>query len=91
MAEDKQPMQADGDGAVSNDASSAGARADDANSNIGQSGGGAYPHPKNDPEQSETENSFMGHGGQSDIGDHGGDEVGSGKSAPRTNATTKED
>jgi hypothetical protein len=52
----------------------------------GESGGGAYPNPKFG--KAGTNSGFMGHGGQTDIGYHGGEQAGdNGGSTP--NATTR--
>ena len=71
MTDDKQPMQADG---------GTGARADKVGqpeaSGAGQSGGGAYPdQAKRKPG---SQDSFMGHGGQSEIACHGEGQLGDG-------------
>ncbi len=95
MADDKQPMQADGAG------TDAGRDNPDGNgelasrrgglSQTGESGGGAYPNPHSGKEGSaDGPDKFMGHGGQSNIayrgaGEHGED--GGGKS----NAVTEDD
>lgn len=72
MADEKEPMQASGarddvgeEIAEERDPPSAGRPNMD--ENRGQSGGGAYPSPHNDPENADAENTFMGHGGQSDM------------------------
>ena len=75
MSNDKQKMQASGVGgagaevAKARDPASAGRP--DMQDNAGQSGGGAYPNPHNDPDNADAENTFMGHGGQSDMGGMG--------------------
>jgi hypothetical protein len=52
----------------------------------GESGGGAYPNPKSG--KAATNCGFMGHGGQTDIGYHGGEQAGdNGGTTP--NATTR--
>jgi hypothetical protein len=52
----------------------------------GESGGGAYPNPKSG--KAGTNSGFMGHGGQTDIGYHGGEQAGdNGGTTP--NATTR--
>ena len=44
--------------------------------NRGQSGGGAYPTPHNNPANADPENTFMGHGGESDMGGMGDSDSG---------------
>src|SRR3954470_23045288 len=65
MADDKEPMQADGEGgpgrAVANENDPPGAGRPDMEANGGQSGGGAYPSPHNDPDKAEPESGFLGH------------------------------
>ena len=84
MADEKEPMQADGselrkDIANENDTPSAGRP--DMEDNAGDSGGGPYPSPHDDADKADPEDGFMGHGGQSDMryfgnGQLGGEEVG---------------
>ena len=78
MSDQKQPMQAAGSDQIGEDAETANdptAGRPDMQTNAGQSAGGAYPNPHNDPENADPQNTFMGHGGQSDLGGMGdGDE-----------------
>ena len=91
MSTEKQPMQADGAGSSSKDADhSPSAARPNVQENSGESGGGAYPHPKNNPDASEEENSFLGHGGQSDMRYYGGHQLGSEETGDEHNATTKD-
>ena len=95
MADDKEPMQADGvknggrAGANENNPPSSGRP--DMQDNEGQSGGGAYPNPHNDPENAENEEGFMGHGGQSDMRYYGKGQLGSDKVGERQNAVTEDE
>jgi hypothetical protein len=92
MTEQKQPMQADGEGSSLKDRESVpSAGRPDMNENAGQSGGGAYPHPKNDPEEAEPEDGFMGHGGQSDMRYYGGSQLGTEDIGEQPNAPTKDE
>lgn len=76
---DKLPMQADGGGIKLGRDAMIASRPGGA----GESGGGAYPNPHSDKAATKYgSGDFLGHGGQSDIADHGG---------PNPNATTKED
>lgn len=52
----------------------------------GESGGGAYPNPKSG--KAGTNSGFMGHGGQTDIGYHGGEQAGD-NDGTTANATTR--
>ena len=80
MSDDKKEMPVDGDNGIgadiarSNEPATAGRP--DMQTNAGQSGGGAYPNPHNDPDNADTQNSFMGHGGQSDMGGMGDQDEG---------------
>ena len=73
MADEKEPMEASGTIAVGKeiaeerDPPSSGRP--DMDDDRGQSGGGAYPSPHNNPENAAPENTFMGHGGESNMGD----------------------
>jgi hypothetical protein len=76
MADEKEPMEADGthsrvgaELAEERDPPSSGRP--DMDENRGQSGGSAYPNPHNDPKNADAENTFLGHGGESDIGGMG--------------------
>jgi hypothetical protein len=72
MSDEKEPMQANGNRIGSPDSEGVESRArPDMAENAGESGGGAYPHPKNRPDNAEPQNTFMGHGGQSDMPDDG--------------------
>jgi hypothetical protein len=75
MSDDKQKMQASGVGGagaeVAKERDPASAGRPDMQDNAGQSGGGAYPNPHNDPDNADAENTVMGHGGQSDMGGMG--------------------
>jgi hypothetical protein len=91
MSSEKQPMQADGTGSKPNEANhSPSATRPDVEENSGESGGGAYPHPKNNLDASQEENSFMGHGGQSDMRYYGSHQLGSEETGDEHNATTKD-
>ena len=80
MVDDKEPMQADGSDndevelAEGQQPPSSGRP--DMNRNAGQSGGGAYPNPHNDPENADPQNTFLGHGGESDMGGMGDSDEG---------------
>jgi hypothetical protein len=70
MADHKEPMQANGtqDDAgeeIAEERDPASAGRPDMKENHGLSGGGTYPNPHNDPENADSENTFLGHGGQS--------------------------
>ena len=89
MAEDKEPMQADGSGgpgaalARENDPPSEGRP--DMNDNGGQSEGGAYPNPH----AGKDERQF--HGGQSDAAYFGKGQLGEKDVGETDNAVTEED
>jgi hypothetical protein len=93
MADEKEPMQANGVATGSSDRKGDESRArPDMEENAGESGGGAYPHPKNRPENAQPQNTFMGHGGQSDMGDAGANEFGSAETGqPDDGATSDND
>jgi hypothetical protein len=87
MSEDKKPMPVDGSGskqrmtdgngelASRRDTQSAGGLP-----NVGESGGGAYPNPHSGKKGgSDGPDTFMGHGGQADMGYYGKDQLGSEK------------
>ena len=59
--------------------------------NAGQSGGGAYPNPHNDPENADPEDGLMGHGGQSEMPYYGDGQLGSKQVGERHNATTEDE
>lgn len=89
MTDDKEPMQADGtDGAgreVATEKNPASAGRPEMDENLGQSGGGAYPHGKRD----EHDRGF--HGGQSEPGYFGDGQLGSKKVGETHNAVNDED
>lgn len=95
MADEKEPMQADGAGGVgrevANDDDPPSAGRPDMEHDEGQSGGGAYPNPHNDPANADPENRFMGHGGESDIDYYGDGEPGSDGIAEQDNAVTEDE
>ena len=66
MSPEKQPMQADGDGTDKDGGPKIASR----RGGSGESGGGAYPNPHSGGSKKTKSNfgSFLGHGGQSDIG-----------------------
>ena len=78
MAEDNQPMQASGDRDVADTKTEnqPSAGRPDIDANPGPFGGGAYPNPHNDPDNADPQNTFMGHGGQSDLGGMGDSDEG---------------
>ena len=93
MADDKEPMEGDGADlgkrvANENDPPSAGRP--DMEDNQGDSGGGPYPSPHNDPGEAHSEDGFMGHGGQSDNRYYGGGEPGTDRTPERENAVTED-
>lgn len=59
--------------------------------NEGQSGGGHYPNPHDDPDNADPEGGFMGHGGESDMRYYGDGQLGSKKVGERHNATTEDE
>ena len=63
----------------------------DMEDNRGQSGGGAYPNPHNDPDKADPEDGFMGHGGQSNMPYYGDGQLGSEQVGERHNATTEDE
>ena len=95
MADDKEPMEAGGTGgagnAAANDDDPASAGRPDMQDNEGQSGGGAYPSPHNDPANADPEGGFTGHGGQSDMRYYGDGEPVSDGAAERDNAVTEDE
>ena len=95
MADDKEPMEAGGTSgagkAAANDDDPASAGRPDMQDNEGQSGGGAYPSPHNDPANADPEDGFMGHGGQSDNRYYGGGEPGTDRTPERENAVTEDE
>lgn len=94
MADEKEPMEADGTGgagrAAANDDDPPAAGRPDMLGNRGQSGGGAYPNPHDDPANADPETGFMGHGGQSDMQYYGGGEPVTDSAAVDENAVTED-
>ena len=90
MAEDKEPMQADGSNGVGEELAEEknppSAGRPDMQDNRGQSGGGAYPNPHSGKEE---EGGF--HGGQSDPRYFGDGEPGADSAAERENAVNEDD
>jgi hypothetical protein len=78
MADENEPMQADGTDVDSAEhkKNPPSAGRPDMNSNAGESGGGAYPSPHNDPANADPQNTFLGHGGESDMGGMGDSDEG---------------
>jgi hypothetical protein len=95
MADEKEPMQASGAGGVGREIAEEenppSADRPDMADNAGQSGGGAYPNPHNDPDDADPEGGFMGHGGQSDMRYYGDGEPGSDSIAEADNAVNEDD
>ncbi|MGE5563836.1 MAG: hypothetical protein ACM3ZV_11105 [Bacillota bacterium] len=95
MADDKEPMQADGTGgpgtAVANENDPPSAGRPDMEDNPGESGGGPYPSPHNDPQKADAEDGFMGHGGQSDMRYYGDGQLGSAEVGESGNAVTEDE
>lgn len=89
MPDEKEPMEADGNGGVgtdlAEDKSPPSAGRPDMAENLGQSGGGAYPNPH----QGKDEGGF--HGGQSDPGYFGDGQLGSKDVGDSHNAVDDED
>ena len=96
MADDKQPVQADGTG-MPPDKEEGDPKGEPASpltdlSRTGQSGGGAYPNPHTGKHASaDGPDTFMGHGGQTDIAYHGKGQLGEKEEGGTSNAVTKED
>lgn len=67
---DKQPTQASGGG----DAKGKPDGVNDAEATAGESGGGAYPNPHTGKKG--DQGGWMGHGGQTEVGYHGGGQSG---------------
>jgi hypothetical protein len=91
MADEKEPMQADGtqaDEADNKNRPTAGRPGMDANA--GQSGGGAYPNPYN-KEGGNPEEDEGFHGGQSIQGYFGDSQLGDEKEGENINAGSEED
>jgi hypothetical protein len=95
MADEKEPMQADGAGGpgkeIANDDDPPSAGRPDMEHNEGDSGGGPYPNPHNDPENAKPEDTFMGHGGQSDMRYYGEGQLGSEDVGEPENAVTEDE
>ena len=89
MADDKEPMQADGKGGIGEEVAEekdpASAGRPDMEDNLGQSGGGAYPNPH----QEKDDGGF--HGGQSEAGYFGKGQLGSKQVGRNENAVNQED
>lgn len=94
MADDKEPMQAGGSGgtgeAVANENDPASAGRPGMDENEGDSGGGPYPSPHNDPANADPQDGFMGHGGQSDMRYFGDGQLGDEAVGATENAITEE-
>ncbi len=91
-SDEKEPMQASGEKLADvDDGNPPSAARPDMEENRGQSGGGAYPNPHNDPEDAKPEDGFMGHGGQSDMRYYGDGQLGSKQVGERRNATTEDE
>jgi hypothetical protein len=92
---DKKPMQAAGtDGVgreIADEQEPPSAGRPDMDRNAGQSGGGAYPNPHNDPESADPDDGFMGHGGQSNMRYYGAGEPDVGTVPERENAVTEDE
>lgn len=92
MGDDKQPMQASGEELEQIDGENPPSAArPDMEENPGQSGGGPYPSPHDDPDEADPEDGFMGHGGQSDMRYYGDGQLGSKQVGERRNATTEDE
>ena len=81
MAVEKEPMEASGttDSAgreIAEEFDPPSSGRPDMADNRGQSGGGAYPSPHNNPANADPEKTFMGHGGESDMGGMGNSDPG---------------
>ena len=84
----KQKMQADGSGTSREDGKMLASRRGGA----GESGGGAYPNPRDgDHGKEEKSDGFFGHGGQSEQGYHGRGQLGDQKTGEQGNAPSTED
>ncbi|USI71490.1 hypothetical protein [Sphingomonas morindae] len=77
MSDDKQPMQADGEGTTPRSDQPEGELASrrGAAAAAGESGGGAYPHGES-PSKGKGPGRFLGHGGQSGQAYHGSGQLG---------------
>ncbi|HZU52198.1 MAG TPA: hypothetical protein VE968_10030 [Sphingomicrobium sp.] len=89
MADQKEPMQADGSGGVGTEIAEEktppSAGRPDMGENRGESGGGAYPNPHEGKERRDF------HGGQSEPGYFGEGQLGSKKVGETHNAVDRED
>lgn len=72
----KQPVQADGKGNRSRKSDGVGDEGTHGKQGGGESGGGAYPNPHRGKKPEAKPESFLGHGGQSEIGYHGAGQLG---------------
>lgn len=95
QGDEKEPMEAGGTGGVgraaANDDDPPSAGRPDMQDNQGQSGGGAYPNPHDDPANAEPLTGFMGHGGQSDMRYYGDGEPLVDSNAEKENAVTEDE
>ena len=95
MGDDKEPMQAGGSGsagrAVANENDPPSAGRPDMEDNEGDSAGGPYPSPHNDPDKADPEDTFMGHGGQSDMRYFGDGQLGDEEVGEPENAVTEDE
>ncbi|MDX3911069.1 MAG: hypothetical protein QHC67_14800 [Sphingobium sp.] len=90
----KQPMQADGQGASGHRSAGSGS---DGVSDIdthgkkggGESSGGAYPNPHRGKKAEAKPESFLGHGGQTEIGYHGTGQLGEEETGDNPNSPAK--
>ncbi len=91
MMTDTQPMQADGAGTKASPPDDNGELASRRGSDQkGESQGGAYPNPHTGKNGSpEGPDTFMGHGGQTDIDYHGSGQLGDEKTGDNPNAPTR--
>ncbi len=99
MTDGKQPMQADGSGTrptmPDGNGELASRRDDDMAGglpNTGESGGGAYPNPHTGKgDNPDGPDKFGGHGTQTSIAYHGGQQLGEEQPASSPNTPTEED
>jgi hypothetical protein len=99
MADGKVPMQADGGSTrpkMPDDKGELASRRDEDMAgglpNTGESGGGAYQNPHTGKgDNPHGPDKFNGHGGQTTIAYHGGEQLGKEQPAPNPNSVTKED
>ena len=92
MTSGKQPMQAmdtSGDGAGESDGVGEVASRRDAPSQVGESGGGAYPNPHTGKDGQGGTGGFMGHGGQSEINYSGPQQLGDHDKEEQPNVGTR--